>query len=114
MRTLLHQMPRFAPLHQGNSVEEWCDQGYTLGLGEPSEASTNYLKMDKQSSTDFRYVLIIDDNDNEFLTLNPDDDQILLSGAQTDLWEIYYASSPQTAPVRAVGEHGVWLVYDGL
>ena len=40
--------------------------------------------MDKQSSTDFRYVLIIDDNDNEFLTLNPDDDQILLSGAQTE------------------------------
>ena len=24
---------------------------------------------------------------------------------KTDLWEIYYVSSPQTAPVRAVGEH---------
>ncbi|MEC8353875.1 MAG: hypothetical protein VXZ47_06010 [Candidatus Thermoplasmatota archaeon] len=106
---------RLAPLvYQGSPVEEWWQfRGYTLGLGEPSEASTNYLKMDKQSSTDFRYVLIIDDNDDEFLTLNPDDDQILLSGAQTDLWEIYYASSPQTAPVMAVGEHELgWYMMD--
>jgi hypothetical protein len=61
--------------------------------------------MDKQSSTDFRYVLIVDDNDDDFLTLNPSNDQTLVSGALTDQWEIYYTSSPQTAPVRIVGEH---------
>ncbi len=69
--------------------------------------------MDKQSSTDFRYVLIMDDNDDDFLTLDPADDEILLSGAQTDPWEIYYTSSPQTAPVRAVGEHELgWYMMD--
>ena len=95
-------------------VEEWWQfRGYTLGLGEPSEASTNYLKMDKQSATDFRYVLIIDDNDNDFLTLDSTDDETMVSGAQTDQWEIYYASSPQTAPVRAVGEHELgWYMMD--
>ena len=106
---------RLAPLvYQGSPVEEWWQfRGYTLGLGEPSEASTNYLKMDKQSATDFRYVLIIDDNDNDFLTLDPTDDETMVSGAQTDQWEIYYASSPQTAPVRAVGEHELgWYMMD--
>ena len=69
--------------------------------------------MDKQSATDFRYVLIIDDNDNDFLTLDSTDDETMVSGAQTDQWEIYYASSPQTAPVRAVGEHELgWYMMD--
>ena len=98
---------RLAPLvYEGNPVDEWWQfRGYLLGLGTPSEATSNYLKMDKQSSTDFRYVLIVDDNDDDFLTLNPSDDQTLVSGALTDQWEIYYTNSPQTAPVRVVGEH---------
>ena len=84
-----------------------------LGLGTPSEVTSNYLKMDKQSSTDFRYVLIVDDNDDDFLTLNPTDDQTLVSGALTDQWEIYYTNSPQTAPVRVVGEHEFgWYLLD--
>jgi hypothetical protein len=98
---------RLAPLvYEGNPVEEWWQfRGYLLGLGTPSEGTTNYLKMDKQSSTDVRYVLIVDDNDDDFLTLNPSNDQTVVSGALTDQWEIYYTSSPQTAPVRVVGEH---------
>ena len=101
-------------MYEGNPVEEWWQfRGYLLGLGTPSEASTNYLKMDKQSSNDFRYVLIVDDNDDDFLTLNPSDDQTLVSGALTDQWEIYYTNSPQTAPVRAVGEHEFgWYTVD--
>ena len=101
-------------MYEGNPVEEWWQfRGYLLGLGTPSEASTNYLKMDKQSSNDFRYVLIVDDNDDDFLTLNPNDDQTLVSGALTDQWEIYYTNSPQTAPVRVVGEHEFgWYTVD--
>ncbi len=69
--------------------------------------------MDKQSSTDFRYVLIVDDQDVDFLILNTADDIITTSGAWTDQWEIYYASSPQTAPVRIVGEHEYgWYALD--
>ena len=98
---------RLSPLiYQGSPVEEWWQfRGYMLGLGTNSEATSNYLKMDKQSSTDFRYVLIIDDNDEFFLTLDETDDVVITSGEWTDQWEIYYASSPFTSPVRAVGEH---------
>ena len=32
--------------------------------------------MDKQSSAGFRYVLIMNDNDDDFLTLDPSDDEI--------------------------------------
>ena len=101
-------------VYQGQPVEEWWQfRGFLLGLGTSNEATQNYLKMDKQSSTDFRYVLIVDDQDVDFLILNTADDIITTSGAWTDQWEIYYASSPQTAPVRIVGEHEYgWYALD--
>jgi hypothetical protein len=39
------------------------------------------------------------------LILNTADDVVLTSGEWTDQWDIYYASSPLTSPVRIVGEH---------
>ena len=106
---------RLAPLtYQGDPIEEWWQfRGYLLGLGTSNEATSNYLKMDQQSETDFRHVLIIDDNDADFLTLDPGDDVVLATGEWTDQWDIYYASSPQTAPVRSVGEHEYgWYMLD--
>jgi hypothetical protein len=98
---------RLSPLiYQGQPVDEWWQfRGYLLGLGTSEEATKNYLKMDQQSSADFRYVLIIDDLDSDFLILNTADDVVLTSGEWTDQWDIYYASSPLTSPVRIVGEH---------
>jgi hypothetical protein len=106
---------RLNPLiYQGQPVEEWWQlRGYLLGIGSSSEAKQNYLKMDKQSSTDFRYVFIVDDQDSDFLIQNNADDIILTSGAWTDQWEIYYSNSPQTSPVRIVGEHEYgWYTLD--
>ncbi len=106
---------RLAPLiYQGNPVEEWWQfRGFLLGLGESNELTSNYLKMDKQSPNDFRHVLIVNDNDDDFLFLDSSDDIVLVSGSQTDQWDIYYVSSPQTAPVRIVGEHELgWYMMD--
>jgi len=98
---------RLSPLiYQGQPIDEWWQfRGYLLGLGTSEEATKNYLKMDQQSSADFRYVLIVDDQDSDFLILNTADDVVLTSGEWTDQWDIYYASSPLTSPVRIVGEH---------
>ena len=98
---------RLSPLiYQGQPVDEWWQfRGFLLGLGTSEEATKNYLKMDQQSSIDFRYVLVIDDQDSDFLILNTADDVVLTSGEWTDQWEIYYTNSPLTSPVRVVGEH---------
>ena len=98
---------RLSPLiYQGQPIEEWWQfRGYMLGLGTSEEATSNYLKMDQQSSDDFRYVLVVEDKDTDFLILNIADDIVRTSGEWTDQWEIYYSNSPLTSPVRIVGEH---------
>ena len=73
----------------------------------------NYLKMDKSFANDIRFAYIVDDKDVNFLVLDSSDDEIHLAGNRTDIWEIYYAGSPNTAPVRAVGEHEFgWYLLD--
>ena len=37
--------------------------------------------------------------------MDASDDVVLMAGNRTDAWDIYYAGSPGTPPVRDVGEH---------
>ena len=68
-------------VYQGQPVEEWWQfRGFLVKL---VKKQLKLLKMDKQSSTDFRYVLIVDDQDVD-LILNSADDIITTSGALTD------------------------------
>jgi hypothetical protein len=76
------------------------------------EDSTNYLKMNRKNSEDFRYAFIKDDSDTDFLVLDPGDDVTMCSGDVTDNWEIYYPGSTNRAPSIDLGEHefGWWLL----
>ena len=97
----------------GSPITEWWQfRAFTLGLGEGMEDSTNYLKMNRKNSEDFRYALIKDDSDTDFLVLDPGDDVTMCSGDITDNWEIYYPGSTNRAPSIDLGEHefGWWLL----
>jgi len=100
--------------HDGVPVSEgWQFRAALLGLGQSNELVLNYLKLDKYAGMDRQYGYIVDDMDTDFLTVNPDDDVVLMAGNRTDQWEIYYASSPNTPPIRNVGEHEFgWYLLD--
>jgi hypothetical protein len=93
-------------VYQGAPVTEWWQlRGALLHIGLFDEATSNYLKMDQSNSMDIRYAYVVDDKDTNFLLLDSSDDQVMLAGNRTDQWEIYYIGSPNTSPVRNVGEH---------
>jgi hypothetical protein len=97
----------------GSPITEWWQfRAFTLGLGEVTELTTNYLKMNKKNMDDFRYALIIDDLDADFLVLDSGDDLLLCSGDMTDEWDIYYPGSFNRAPDIDLGEHelGWWML----
>ena len=49
----------------------------------------------------------------DFLVQDGSNHVILCGGNLTDPWEIYYTGAPNTAPVRAVGEHEYgWYLLD--
>jgi hypothetical protein len=100
--------------HDGAPVTEgWQFRAALLGLGQTNELSLNYLKLDKYAGMDRQYGYIVDDGDSNFLIVDPSDDIVLLAGNRTDAWEIYYAGSPNTPPVRNVGEHEFgWYLLD--
>ena len=99
---------------EGEVIQEgWQLRALLLGLGQWDEGVRNYLKMDKSQSTDFRYAYIVNDNDVDFLVQDGSNHAILCGGNLTDPWEIYYTGAPNTAPVRAVGEHEYgWYLLD--
>ena len=106
---------RFSGLtHDGAPVTEgWQFRAAMLGLGQPNELVLNYLKLDKYAGMDPQYGYIVDDRDTDFLNVDASDDIVLMAGNRTDLWEIYYAASAHTAPVREVGEHEFgWYLLD--
>lgn len=100
--------------YQGSPVTEgWQFRASLLGLGQNNELVLNYLKLDKYAGMDRQYGYIVDDMDDDFLTVDASDDVILLAGNRTDQWDIYYASSPNTPPIRNVGEHEFgWYLLD--
>ena len=100
--------------YQGSPVTEgWQFRASLLGLGQDNELVLNYLKLDQYAGMDRQYGYIVDDMDNDFLTVDASDDLIRLAGNQTDQWHIYYASSPNTPPIRNVGEHEYgWYLLD--
>ena len=100
--------------HDGAPVTEgWQFRAAILGLGQSNELVLNYLKLDKFAGMDRQYGYIVDDRDTNFLTVDASDDVVQMAGNRTDLWEIYYAGSPNTAPVREVGEHEFgWYLLD--
>ena len=100
--------------YQGNPVQEgWQFRASILGLGQSNELLLNYLKLDQYSGPDRQYGYIVNDYDTDFLTVDPNDDVILMAGNLTDAWEIYYQGSPNTPPVRNVGEHEFgWYLLD--
>ena len=68
--------------------------------------------MDRQGGNDPKFAYIVD-MDTNYLEVNASDDMILVAGNRTDQWEIFYQSSPNTSPVRAVGEHEFgWYMLD--
>ena len=90
----------------GSPITEWWQfRAFTLGLGEVTEDSTNYLGMNKKFIDDESYVLIIDDMDTDFLVLDPGDDVVMCSGDITDDWELYYVGNVNRAPAIELGEH---------
>ncbi|MDP6235394.1 MAG: hypothetical protein QF364_06090, partial [Candidatus Poseidoniaceae archaeon] len=101
-------------IYDGEIVLEWWQlRAALLKLDEDGASNENYLKMDKSSGNDFRFAYIVDDKDTNFLSLDASDDEIRLAGNRTDQWDIYYVGSPNTAPVRAVGEHEYgWYLLD--
>jgi len=101
-------------IYDGEIVLEWWQLRASLLKFDSTGSSTeNYLKMDKSFAKDIRFAYLVDDKDANFLVLDSSDDEIYLAGNRTDAWEIYYAGSPNTAPVRAVGEHEFgWYLLD--
>ena len=101
-------------IYDGEIVLEWWQlRAALLKLDESGLSDENYLKMDKSSAGDIRFAYIVDDKDTNFLSLDPSDDAVYLAGNRTDQWDIYYSGSPDTAPVRAVGEHEYgWYLLD--
>ena len=99
-------------VYQGNPVTEWWQlRGALLHIGLFDESTSNYLKMDQSHGADIRYAYVVDDKDTNFLLLDSSDDEILLAGNRTDQWDIYYTGSPNTSPVRSVGEHELGWYY---
>lgn len=69
--------------------------------------------MDQLGTSDQRFVYILDDKDQDFLIIDQTDDEVLAAGNRTDAWDIFYTGSPQTSPVRSVGEHELgWYLVD--
>ena len=94
-------------------TEGWQFRAALLGLGQTNELTLNYLKLDKYAGMDRQYGYVVDDGDTNFLIVDPSDDTILMAGNRTDAWDIYYSGSPNTAPVRNVGEHEFgWYLLD--
>ena len=99
--------------HDGMPVSGWQFRASILGLGQSNELVLNYLKLDKFGGPDNQYAYIVDDKDTNFLIVDPSDDVVLMAGNRTDAWDIYYAGSPDTPPVRNVGEHEYgWYLLD--
>jgi len=98
----------------GSQITEWWQfRAFLLGLGEITEDSTNYLGMVKKNINDESYVLIIDDQDTNFLDIDTSDDNTLSSGDLTDLWDIYYAGNTNRAPTLEYGEKILgWYMLD--
>jgi hypothetical protein len=98
----------------GSAITEWWQlRAFNLGLGEVTEDSTNYLAMNKKNLDDESYVLIIFDNDSDFLNIDPSDDELLCSGDITDLWDLYYTFSVNRTPSIDLGEHEFgWYLLD--
>ena len=98
----------------GSPVTEWWQfRAAILGLGQSNELILNYLKLDKYGGPDPQYGYIVDDQDIDFLSVDASDDIVLMAGNRTDQWDIYYAGSPNTSPVRNVGEHEFgWYLLD--
>ena len=101
-------------IYDGEIVLEWWQlRAALLKLDSNGSSAENYLKMDKSNANDFRFAYLVDDKDINFLSLDSSDDEIYLAGNRTDAWEIYYVGSPNTAPVRTVGEHEFgWYLLD--
>ena len=94
-------------------TEGWQFRAALLGLGQTNELTLNYLKLDKYAGMDRQYGFVVDDGDTNFLIVDPSDDVVLMAGNRTDAWEIYYSGSPNTPPVRNVGEHEFgWYLLD--
>ena len=87
--------------HEGMPVSEgWQFRASILGLGQSNELVLNYLKIDKFGGPDNQYAYIVDDKDTNYLIVDASDDVVLMAGNRTDAWDIYYAGSPGTPPVR--------------
>ena len=101
-------------IYDGEIVLEWWQlRASLLKLDSTGTSAENYLKMDKSFANDIRFAYLVDDKDTNFLVLDSSDDEIHLAGNRTDIWEMYYVGSPNTAPVRAVGEHEFgWYLLD--
>ncbi|MBT60593.1 MAG: hypothetical protein CMA63_03440 [Euryarchaeota archaeon] len=101
-------------IHDGQIVTEWWQlRASLLKLDDTGASSENYLKMDQSSSNDIRFAYIVDDRDTNFLVIDSSNDVVHLAGNRTDAWEIYYTGSPNSAPVRDVGEHEYgWYLLD--
>jgi hypothetical protein len=99
---------------EGSPITEWWQfRAFTLGLGEVTEDSTNYLGMNRKNIDDESYVLVIDDMDNDFLVLDSGDDVTLCSGDLTSDWDLYYVGNTNRAPSVDLGEHEFgWYLLD--
>jgi hypothetical protein len=98
-------------------VEEWWQfREYLLHLGKVDETTANYFKMARLDSSDNLFAYVINDNDAEYLVVDPSNDDItpLCAGSWTAEWEKYFPSAPaETNPILAQGERPLgWYLLD--
>ena len=97
-------------------TEWWQFREFLLHLGEADESTTNYFKMAREDSSDNLFAYVVNDNDAEYLVVDPSDDDLkpLIAGNWTAEWDKYFPSAPaETNPILVQGErpHG-WYILD--
>ncbi|MEE2812086.1 MAG: hypothetical protein VX320_02595 [Candidatus Thermoplasmatota archaeon] len=75
-------------LYEGEQVQEWWQlRAYLLHIGESDDIYRNYFRMYRINMTDDLYAKILNDNDIDYMTMDPADDVDICRGDWTDDWE---------------------------
>ena len=92
----------------GNIVEEWWQLRESLlgTCGGAAALTSNYFRMYKYNNADNLYAYIVNDRDTDYQYLDPSDDEVVVNGAWTDLYN-RFAGDRYHLPNTGLGEY-VW------
>ena len=95
----------------GVQITEWWQfRIWLLGLGTADEVTQNYLRMYQRDSSDLLYAKLIDDQDDDFFTMDPADDISLCRGDWTDSYGFPSSSMNRPDVGRGQYPYGWWLL----